>query len=213
MTHEYGSARVNMVENQVRTNDVTDHGIQDAMGAVARERLCPPGRDFLAYAETPVEYAPGRFLMAPRDVAKLLQGLKPRPGERALAICAPYAALLLAEIGLSVTAVEPPGEAAEIVAKALADSPVAVTAVDPKTAGADGPYDLIICEGAVPAVPAAWLEAIGLGGRLGLVERNGPVGRAKLYLRAEDGVLASRQLFDASPPMLKGFEPARGFAF
>ena len=119
MTHDYGSARVNMVENQVRTNDVTDHAIQDAMGVAPRERLCPPGRDFLAYAETPVEYAPGRFLMAPRDIAKLLQAIKPRPGERALCICAPYAALLLAEIGLSVVALEP-GDSLEIARKALA---------------------------------------------------------------------------------------------
>ena len=213
MTLDYGAARINMVENQVRTNDVTDHGIQDAMGVAPRERLCPPGRDFLAYAEAAVEYAPGRFLMSPRDVAKLLQGLRPQPGERALAICAPYAALVLAEIGLEVTAIEPAGEAAEIVSKALADSPVTVTAADPKTAGEGGPYDLIICEGSVPAAPEAWLAAIAHGGRLGLVERDGPVGRARLHLRAEDGVLASRQLFDAAPPMLKGFEPARGFAF
>ena len=42
---------------------------------------------------------------------------------------------------------------------------------------------------------------------------DGPVGKARLHLRAEDGVLATRELFDASPPMLKGFEPVRGFAF
>jgi len=213
MTQDYGSARVNMVENQVRTNDVTDHGIQDAMGVVARERLCPPGRAFLAYAETPVEYAPGRFLMAPRDIAKLLQGLRPRPGEKALAICAPYAALVLAEIGLSVTALEPAGDAAEIAGKALADSGVAVVAGDPRTAGADGPYDLIVCEGALVEAPKAWLDALAVGGRLGVVERDGPVGRAKLYLRADDGALAARPLFDAAPPMLKGFEVARGFVF
>jgi protein-L-isoaspartate(D-aspartate) O-methyltransferase len=182
------------------------------MGVAPRERLCPPGRDFLAYAETPVEYAPGRFLMAPRDIAKLLQALKPRPGERALCICAPYAALLLAEIGLSVVALEP-ADSLEIARKALAETPVEVTTGDLRAVLAGGPYDLVVCEGAVPAPPASWAEALALGGRLGVVERDGPVGKARLHLRAEDGVLATRELFDASPPMLKGFEPVRGFAF
>ena len=142
MTHDYGSARVNMVENQVRTNDVTDHAIQDAMGVAPRERLCPPGRDFLAYAETPVEYAPGRFLMAPRDIAKLLQAIKPQPGERALCICAPYAALLLAEIGLSVVALEP-GDSLEIARKALAEAPVEVTSINVPSCAEGEPEELV----------------------------------------------------------------------
>ena len=100
MTLDFAAARENMVENQVRTNDVTDLGVQDAMRAVRRERLCPPDRLHLAYAEAPVEYAPGYALMEPRDVAKLLQGLRPRAGERALAIAAPYAAAVLAAMGL-----------------------------------------------------------------------------------------------------------------
>ena len=212
MTLDYSAARENMVENQVRTNDVTDFAIQDAMRVIPRERLCPPGRDFLAYAETALEYAPGRFAMAPRDVSKLLHALKPKPGERALAICAPYAALVLAQIGLSVDAVEAEGQPAEMAARVLDGSGVTVLAGDPKAAGAQGPYDLIVCEGSVAEAPPAWLAAIGLGGRLGVVERDGPAGKARLYVRAQDGVLASRQLFDAAPPMLKGFEPVRGFA-
>ena len=212
MTLDYGAARENMVENQVRTNDVTDFAIQDAMRVVPRERLCPPGRDFLAYAETALEYAPGRFAMAPRDVSKLLHALKPKPGERALAVCAPYAAMVLAQIGLAVHAVEAEGQAAEMASRVLDGSGVTVLAGDPKQAGGEGPYDLIICEGSVAAAPDAWLAAIGLGGRLGVVERDGPAGKARLYVRAEDGVLASRQLFDAAPPMLKGFEAVRGFA-
>ena len=31
MTQDYGAARENMVENQVRTNDVSDFDVQDAM--------------------------------------------------------------------------------------------------------------------------------------------------------------------------------------
>jgi protein-L-isoaspartate(D-aspartate) O-methyltransferase len=45
-----------------------------------------------------------------------------------------------------------------------------------------------------------------------VVERTGPVGRAVIYLRAEDGV-GRRLDFDASPPILAGFEVEPGFSF
>jgi protein-L-isoaspartate(D-aspartate) O-methyltransferase len=159
-----------------------------------------------------IEYAPGWFLMEPRDVSKLLQAVRPRAGERALAICAPYAAALMARIGLEVT-LSVPEVAVRRCAEALAGEAVRVVAGDPKTAGGEGPYDAIVCEGAVDQAPKAWLEAIAVGGRLGVVERMGPVGRARLYLRGEDGLVARRDVFDATPPIMPGFEPARGFAF
>jgi protein-L-isoaspartate(D-aspartate) O-methyltransferase len=73
-------------------------------------------------------------------------------------------------------------------------------------------YDVIICEGAVPRAPATWTNALAEGGRLAVIERDGPVGRAVIYVRAEDGV-GRRAVFDATPPMLAGFAVERGFAF
>ena len=188
MTVDYGAARLNMVESQVRTNDVTDVAIHDAMRAVAREAFCPADKAFQAYADVDVEYAPGRWLLKPRDVGKLLQALKPRAGEKALAVAAPYAAAVLEHIGLDVTR------------------------VDADLAGAAGQYDLIIVEGAVSAVPAAWLQALAPEGRLGAIERNGPVGRARIHLRGSDDV-GVVDAFDATPPVLAGFEAPAGFAF
>jgi protein-L-isoaspartate(D-aspartate) O-methyltransferase len=51
-----------------------------------------------------------------------------------------------------------------------------------------------------------------VGGRLGVVEREGPVGRAMLYVRTEHSI-GSRSLFDSTPPVLAGFEPRRSFVF
>jgi protein-L-isoaspartate(D-aspartate) O-methyltransferase len=210
MTTEYGAARENMVENQVRTNDVTDLDVQDAMRVVARERFCAPGKDYLAYAESVVEYAPGWFLAEPRDVSKLLQAVRPRAGERALAICAPYAAAVMAKIGLDVTCRLP--EAAAGCQAALEEMGVTVVLGDPKSAGKDL-YDLIVCEGAVEAAPKAWTDALVVGGRLGVVERAGPVGRARLYVRGDDGLVARRDVFDATAPIMQGFQAVPGFAF
>jgi protein-L-isoaspartate(D-aspartate) O-methyltransferase len=181
------AARLNMVESQVRTADVTDVRIHDAMRALPRERFVPPDKAHLAYADIEVEYAPGRWLLTPRDVAKLIQALRPMPGERVLAISAPYAAAVMEEIGLAVTRIEA-GEAPS------------------------GEFDVIVCEGAVARAPEAWLAALATDGRLGVVERDGPVGRAVVYIAAQDGV-GRRAQFDSFAPHLAGFEPRHGFAF
>jgi protein-L-isoaspartate(D-aspartate) O-methyltransferase len=188
MSADLDIARENMLESQVRTADVTDLSIQDAIRTAPRHELAPGGKTFLAYTDTEIEYAPGRWMLKPRDIAKLLQGLKPIAGETALAISAPYAAMLLRSIGLTVAEID------------AADVPP----------GAD--YDLIVCEGAVASVPAAWTAALKVGGRLGVVERTGPQGRAVIYLRTPAEVSA-RALFDATPPYLSGFAPQPRFAF
>lgn len=187
---DLASARLNMVESQVRTADVTDVRIQDAMRVIAREALLPPTKSYLAYTDIAVEYAPGRTLLKPRDVAKLLQALRPMPGETVLAIAAPYAALVLEHMGVTVSRLGE-GDLSKLPA---------------------GSFDMVVCEGAVAHAPAAWKAALSLGGRLGLVERDGPVGKACIYLLSEDG-LGRRELFDATPPVLAGFEAQHGFAF
>ena len=189
MSADFTTERTNMVDSQVRPNDVPDLAIQDAMRAVPREAFAPAARRDLAYADAEIEYAPGRWMLRPRDVAKLLQAIRPRRGETALAIAAPYAGAVLEAMGLTVTRLEA-GD---------------LTAVS-------GAWSVIVCEGAVTRAPPAWLAALALGGRLGVVERDGPVGHAKLYARSPEGV-GARVLFDATPPVLGGFEAARGFVF
>lgn len=208
---DFVSARQNMVESQVRTNDVTDLDLQRAMRTVARERLTAPGRAFAAYAEVEVEVAPGRWLMKPRDVAKLLQAARPVRGERALALAAPYAAALMARMGLEVTAQEGDPRAAAVLDPGLAEEGVPLRVQNLTRPVGEG-YDLIVCEAAVPVPPAAWLEALAPGGRLAAVERTGPVGKAKLWIRTAGGV-SEREIFDAIPPVLAGFEPAPTFEF
>jgi len=121
-----------------------------------------------------------------------LQAVHPQPLERALAIAAPYAAAVLEHMGLTVDRLE--GD-------------------DLKTPPGGG-YDVIVCEGAVAHAPAAWIEALAPNGRLGVIERDGPVGKAVVYVRAGQGEgAAKRELFDATPPVLAGFAREPGFAF
>ena len=208
---DFISARINMVESQVRTNDVTGLELQHAMRNVHRERLCAPARAFAAYAEAEVEIAPGRSLMKARDVGKLLQAAAPRAGEKALGLAAPYAAAVMAHMGLDVTAQEADGRAAAVVEQGLAEAGVKLVHQDFSTPSG-GDYDLIVCEAAVADVPEAWFEALKPGGRLAVVLRDGPVGKARLFLKGDRGA-SSRELFDSTPSMLAGFERTPTFQF
>jgi protein-L-isoaspartate(D-aspartate) O-methyltransferase len=188
MTFDYQAARLTMVESQVRTSDVTDLYVQDAMRIAPREALCPPDRKVTAYADAEIEYAPGLYLLRPRALGKMLQALRPQPGEKALAIAAPYGAMVMREIGLMV-------------------DEVAAGATPP-----EGAYRVIIAEGAVSAVPDAWTAALADGGRMAVIVRKGPMGKVRVFSRG-DGQIASREAFDAAASFLPGFEPKAEFAF
>ncbi len=69
--------RLNMVESQVLTSDVTDRRILRAMRELPRERFVPAPMTALAYMDEAVPVTPAgaerRWLLAPRVLAKLLQ--------------------------------------------------------------------------------------------------------------------------------------------
>ena len=208
---DFVAARKMMVDSQVRVNDVTDRALQAALLAVPRERFCAPDRAFSAYAEAECEIANGRMLMLPREVAKLLSAVEAAPGEKALAIAAPYAGAVLARLGAKVTAQEADQAALDVVAPALAEAGVE-TVVAPFAQPQGEGYDIIVSEGAVAGRPQSWLDALAVGGRLAVVERAGASGRGILYVRGRDG-FSRRDLFDAAPPMLAEMTPEPAFSF
>lgn len=206
---DFAAARKLMVDSQVRVNDVTDRTLQAALLSVPRERFLPAGRAFAAYAEVEPEIAAGRRLMLPRDVSKLLMALEARDGESALVVAGPYAAAVLAAMGLKATAQEADPAVLEVVSGALAEAGVE-TAVAPFERPVGEGWDVIVSEAAVPVRPEAWLQALKVGGRLAVVERSGPVGKAVLYVRGASG-LSRRELFDAAPPVLAELAPRPAF--
>ena len=207
---DFAAARKVMVDSQVRVNDVTDRNLQAALLAVPRERFLPADRAFSAYAEIEPEIANGRRLMLARDLSKLLMALEAREGETALAIAAPYAGAVLAAMGLTVTAQEADPAVLEVVGPVLDEAGIA-SVVAPFAKPEGEGYDVIISEGATPVRPDAWLAALKVGGRLAVVERSGPAGKAVLYVKGSSGV-SRRELFDAAPPVLAELAPQPAFA-
>ena len=207
---DFAAARKVMLDSQVRVNDVTDRDLQAAMGAVERERFVAADRVHSAYADVEPLVTGDRSLMLPRNLGKLLQAADARQGEKALVIVGPYAAAVLAKMGLKVTVQDSVAEVFAVAGAALEEAGVETVVAPLNQVSGEG-YDVIISEAAVPSRQDAWIAALAQGGRLVVVERTGPIGKAVVYLKGAEGV-SRRELFDAAPEILTELSPAAAFA-
>jgi len=212
------AARRLMVEGQVRTADVTDPELLDAMLTVPRERFVPPSLAELAYLDKDLPIVGGRALLKPMVLAKLIQAARVGSEDRVLDVgCAMgYSSAVLARLAGSVVALE---ENAELVGQAR-ESLAAVgalrveLAVGPLIAGwpAGGPYDVILLNGATEIVPEALSRQLKPEGRLVCVHGRSPAAKAMIYYVIEDR-LVGRPVFDAAAPLLPGFVAPPTFVF
>jgi protein-L-isoaspartate(D-aspartate) O-methyltransferase len=214
---DYTIQRLNMVESQVRTNDVTDVRIQQVMREIERERFIPAARQALSYADRSVEVVRGRYLLDPRTFSKLAQLAEIGPTDRILDVgCASgYSTAVFSLLCADVIGLEDDAELVRIASEVLLAYGGNVRVVQGKLADghpAAAPYDVIFLNGAVEVVPDTLLQQLAENGRLVAVVQNGPQGRATLYLR-EHGRVGCRPDFDATVPVLPGFQRARGFVF
>ncbi|PWE17134.1 protein-L-isoaspartate O-methyltransferase [Marinicauda salina] len=215
---DFANARAAMVNSQVRVADVTDHRIQDAMSEIPRERFVPRSKAAQAYADAEVECAPGRVMLRPRDLAKLIQAVDVGPDELVLDIACGrgYSTAVLARLAETVVGLESEEalvkRASERLPDVGADNAVVVRG-DLKAGVPDqGPFDVIFVGGAVEDVPDAWFDQLADGGRLAVIVREGPVGKATVFTRSGSAI-GDRVHFDAAPPVMPGFEREAGFVF
>jgi protein-L-isoaspartate(D-aspartate) O-methyltransferase len=212
---DYSTRRVTMVDTQVRPSDVTKFPIIAAMLAVLRENFVPDARREAAYVGANIPLADRRVVLEARSLAKMLDFLDIQPGERVMDLGAGlgYGAAIMAALGADVVAVEE-GALATTARQRLdaagCQAVMVVTARLDKGAPAEGPYDAIILQGAVEAMPEAILSQLKEGGRIGAIFMEGALGVVRIGHK-KDGAIAWRYAFNATAPVLPGFEARRTF--
>jgi len=215
---DFAQARNFMVESQVRTADVTDTRILGAMRTLPRERFAPAHKKTLAYADLELEVAPGRVMLRPRDLAKLIQALEATSDDKGLEIAGGtgYGAAVLAACCGEVYALDIDPNLSFAARAALESSGVTrvkTVSTNLTDGWADGaPYDVILLNGATEIVPQTWLDQLADGGRLGVIVRDGAAGAARIYARTGD-TWAFRIGFDAAPPITPGLARPPSFSF
>ena len=201
-----------MIDSQLRTVGVTDESVLAAMNTVPRENFVPQAMAGLAYADAALEVAPGRWLLEPMVLALLMQNAGIKAGDRVLVVGAAtgYSAAVAAQIGANATALESDPQLA-----AAATAAGVNVAVGPLPEGwaADGPYDVVLFEGAIETVPPAIAAQLAPGGRVAAVVRRGGVGGAMAGLLVGGSHIAGLPFLEVAAKPLPGFAAPAGFVF
>ncbi len=221
----YALRRV-MVDNQVRTFDVTDQRVLDALLDTPREPFLPDRLASLAYSDAPLTLpatggGEGRVLPVPMVLAKLIQNSRYEAGARVLVVAGAtgYAAAVLARLVASVTTLDSDVGFTEAARRALAPMGNVEVVTGPMPAGhlPNAPYDVVLVNGAVETNLDRLLDQLAPGGSLVAVDAKFGTatrrsGKAVRYDRVAGGV-SPRALFDATLPVLPEFRQAPVFTF
>jgi protein-L-isoaspartate(D-aspartate) O-methyltransferase len=215
----FATARLHMIDSQLRPNKVTDERVLAAFGAIRRELFVPEQLRAVAYIDEDLPLGGRRYLMEPMVAARLIQAAAIGPTDTVLVVGAGagYEAAVVSLLARKVVALEEDPELARRARAALVDHAIAaVEAVEgPLRLGhrPRAPYDAVVFGGAVARLPSEMVEQLGGDGRLLAVERSsGIIGHATLTRRT-GAALARRVIFDAATPLLPGFEPSPTFVF
>jgi protein-L-isoaspartate(D-aspartate) O-methyltransferase len=218
---DFAQARRTMIDSQLRTFDVNDIPLLDAVDSIPRERFVMPGREEFAYIDQDLLVSDGqerRFMLAPMILARLIQALEVEPGMKVLDVACGlgYSSAVLAELGAEVFALEHD----EALASAARERLEAVGADRVSVASGAlnegrpefAPYQAILVNGAVEMRPEQLLQQLVGGGKLVCVEGRGRSAKATLYVRSGQA-FGLRNLFDAAAPVLAPFRAEARFVF
>ncbi|KAB2884696.1 MAG: protein-L-isoaspartate O-methyltransferase [Albidovulum sp.] len=214
---DFAARRTMMVDTQVRPNDVTKYPIIEAMLAVPREVFVPAASREAAYVGGNIEIAPGRVMLEPRTLAKMLDALDIQRGDLVLDVgCGlGYSAAVIARMAEAVVALEEDADLAREAQLRLsaegADNAAVIEGPLAQGAAKHGPYDAIVIGGGAETVPQALLDQLKDGGRIGCIFMEGALGICRIGHKL-DGAVAWRFAFNATAPVLPGFAARREFA-
>lgn len=218
-------ARRNMVECQLVPANIMQEDVVDALSNVPREQFVPEHLRGSAYMDEDLQVAKGRYLLAPLTLARMSVHAGIHKTDTVLDVgCATgYSSAVLGQLAEKVVAVEEQMELAEKARQLLTrlHIPNAEVVTGPMMQGypSGGPYDVILVNGAVGALPEALGEQLAEGGRMVTVRnvalrpgaREG-LGKLAIYHK-NGGRLFCKDVADVSVPLLHGFEIKKQFEF
>ena len=208
-----------MVESQIRANNVTDPPVVDAFMSVPREIFVPKTMRGVAYVDEDLPIGDGRYLIEPMVLARLIQLGQVGPEDLVLDVgsATGYATTVLARLAAAVVGVEADEQMVAAAGANLAqlgiDNAVFVHGAPEDGYPKQAPYNVIVFQGAIDAVPPAIAGQLAEGGRLvAVVRQPRGMGLGMVYMR-EHGTLTGRAAFDAATPLLPGFARKPAFVF
>lgn len=215
---DFEQARINMVEQQIRTWEVLDPAVLDLLTKVRREDYVPDHFRNLAFTDMDIPLGFGESMLAPKLEARLVQEAALEPTARVLEVGtgSGYMAALIASLSKQVYTVEIVPELHERAKRKLAEQGLGnvVAELGDAASGweAHAPYDAIIITGSLPKLPASFERSLAPGGRLIAILGDPPIMTVYRIRRIGDGY--SREgLFETSVKALRNAPQPERFVF
>ena len=219
----FDQARLNMVEQQIRTWEVLDQDVLDLLYVVLREEFVPPAYRALAFSDMEIPIGASanarERMMPPKMEARIVQELGVKKSDRVLEVGtgSGYLTALLAHRAAHVLSVEINPGLAEFGRGNLARHGVENITLEIGDAAQgwskQSPYDVIALTGSTPILPQSLLDQLAPGGRLFAIVGDAPVMVAKLITCTGPGMYASAELFDTVVAPLENAQRVSRFEF
>jgi len=211
-------ARQQMVRQQVRTWDILDVRILDALRTVPREEFAPAAYRHVAFADDVIPLGHGQGMLPPKIDGKILQALALSDTDKVLDVGSGsgFLAACFGRLAGQVRSLEvfpDLAEQARMNLQRAAANNVAVEIADvfslaPSQLG-EQRYDAIAISGSLPMLDERFANALQIGGRLFAVVGSGPVMTALKIVRTAKNQLQQIVLFETNiAPLLNAPRPS-----
>lgn len=156
LTMNIEQARFNMIEQQVKPWKVFDENLLGAMSTLPREQFATNEQRGICYADIHLPLGHHQSMLAPREIARLIQALELKPNDKVLEIGtgSGYSTALLAKLSKQVFSVDIIAEFVESAQKTLRKLAIENAIIEEGDAcdgwTAHAPYDAILITSTLP---------------------------------------------------------------
>jgi protein-L-isoaspartate(D-aspartate) O-methyltransferase len=209
------AARQQMVDQQIRTWEVLDPRVLDALSAVPREAFVPPEYRELAFADAPIPIGFGQTMLAPKLQGRILQALGPNATDSALEVGSGtgYLSACLSLLCASTHSIDiHPAFIGSATAnlRAVPDARVQFAIRDAFDATPLKEYDVVAVTGSLPVYDTRFERSLRVGGRLFAIVGVAPVMDAILVRRVGHDEWIRESLFETVvEPLINAAAPQR----
>lgn len=212
-------ARLNMIEQQIRTWEVLDMDVLDLLNEIHREEFIPDDYKDLSFADMRIPIGHEQTTMTPKVEARLLQSLALKPDETVLEIgtgCG-YLTSLLAKSAKHVKSIDIYPDF--IVSANDKIIKTGLSNVELESADAyslfdqTAKYDVIVLTASLPKMDERFLNLLNDGGKMFAIIGEPPAMEASVFTKQNDSNYTKESLFETDLPALIGSEQKETFEF
>jgi protein-L-isoaspartate(D-aspartate) O-methyltransferase len=212
------AARRQMVDQQVRTWEVLDPRVLDALSAVPREAFVPPDYRELAFADAPIPIGFGQSMLSPKVQGRILQALGVNATDSVLEVGSGtgYLSACLSLLGASTRSIDIHAgliDLSRVNLRAVPQAKVEFETRDAFGAAPLGDYDVVAVTGSLPVYDTRFERSLRVGGRMFAIIGVAPVMDAIVVRRVDDDEWIRESLFETVVEPLINATAAQKFVF